>query len=106
DDRDDAVSLQDAVVDELRELTGVGDGVDRDLANFDGVGHGATLLHRWDGDQSGTTTVPASPRTASPRWARSVMTARLPPASTNRHTASTFGPIEPLAKWPWPAYAR
>ena len=28
------------VVDELRELARVGDGVDRDLAYFDGAGHG------------------------------------------------------------------
>ena len=34
------------------------------------------------------------------------MMARLPPRSTNRQTASTFGPIEPLAKWPSAAYDR
>ena len=34
------------------------------------------------------------------------MTARVPPCSTNRQAASTFGPIEPLAKWPSAASAR
>ena len=34
------------------------------------------------------------------------MTARRPPRSTNRHAASTLGPIEPRAKWPAAAWAR
>ncbi len=34
------------------------------------------------------------------------MTARVPPCSTNRHAASTLGPIEPLAKCPCAASAR
>ena len=43
DDRDHPVGVQDAVVDQLGELARVGDGVDRDLAYFDGVGHVATF---------------------------------------------------------------
>ena len=47
----DPVGVQDAVVDQLRELARVGDGVDGDLAYFDGVGHGATLSQVVVGDR-------------------------------------------------------
>ena len=44
DDGDDSARLHDAVVDELRELGGVGDSVDRNLADLNGFWHGWTFL--------------------------------------------------------------
>src|SRR4029079_11010113 len=52
DDRDHPLRGHDAVVDELRELGSIGDGVDRDLANLDGIRHGSSS------QLFGTTTVP------------------------------------------------
>src|SRR5262249_20711614 len=46
------------------------------------------------------------PALGSPMRSSAVMIAHSPPPSTNRHAASTFGPIEPLAKWPAAAYPR
>jgi hypothetical protein len=40
DDGHDAVGLHHAVVDELGQLGGVGDAVDRDLADLNGIWHG------------------------------------------------------------------
>ena len=44
------------------------------------------------------------PATACTMLGRSVITPGLPLDWTNRHSASTFGPIEPLAKWPCSTY--
>src|SRR5207253_818670 len=52
------------------------------------------------------TTVPAVPATASAIWSSAAMTASAPPASTKRQAASTFGAIDPLAKWPAAASRR
>ena len=49
--------------------------------------------------------MPARPSTASTMLSRSVITAGLPVARTNRQAASTFGPMEPDAKWPSATYA-
>ena len=104
DDRDDPVGVQHAVVDELRELAGVGDGVDRDLAYFDRGWHELPSFLgrwvrtvRWTAATGGTTRVPAFPATASESRSSEVIAPVPPVRSTNRATASTFGPMEPAA---------
>src|SRR3954451_528780 len=57
--------------------------------------------------QAAVRTVPtSSPATASAMCSRDVMTARFPPASTKRRTASTLGPMLPRANCPATACSR
>ena len=64
DDREDAVGRDHPVVDQLRQLRGIGDGVDRDLADLDGGRRGGHVTGSFQFCELGSTTVPASPATA------------------------------------------
>src|SRR5262249_12043852 len=118
DHRDHPVRLEYTGVDQPGQAGRVGHVPERDLAHLDRLGH---QLSSWSGSGrqvpacamppgyapaaavAVVTTVPASP--AAMRSSE-VMIARSPPRSTNRHAASTFGPIDPLAKCPAAAYPR
>ena len=72
----------------LRELLEAGDGV-----------HEGDRSHVYPSRGSAMMRVPAPPATASSIRSSEVMTA-VAPCSATRASASTFGPMEPVPKWP------